>query len=221
VDFNELFLNLLSGDTIVIINGVSHGMAIGTKGWTDRGIEEPRSESVVRGPRDGFTETLRTNTALLRRRIRDPNFWIETRRLGRRTKTDVSIAYIKGVASDRVVQEVHRRLDSIDIDAVLESGYIEEFVQDAPYSLFPTIYNTERPDKVVSAILEGRVAILVDGTPFVLLVPVVFIQFFQASEDYYHRFDISTLIRLLRFMCFFLLCWYLLFMLQLQPFIRK
>ncbi|TDT61312.1 spore germination protein [Fonticella tunisiensis] len=204
VDFNELFLHLLSGDTIVIINGVSRGMAIGTKGWTDRGIEEPGSESVVRGPRDGFTETLRTNTALLRRRIRDPNFWIETRRLGRRTKTDVSIAYIKGVASDRVVQEVHRRLDSIDIDAVLESGYIEEFVQDAPYSLFPTIYNTERPDKVVSAILEGRVAILVDGTPFVLLVPVVFIQFFQASEDYYHRFDISTLIRLLRFMCFFL-----------------
>jgi spore germination protein KA len=203
-DFEELFLTLLSGDTILLIDGVSQALAIDSKGWVDRGIEEPNSETVVRGPKDGFTETLRTNTALLRRKIRDPNLWIEALTIGRRTKTDVAIAYIKGIASDEVIQEVQKRLKNINVDAVLESGFIEELIQDAPYSPFPTVQNTERPDKVAAGLLEGRVAIITDGTPFVLIVPIVFTQFFQASEDYYNRFDVSSFIRILRFLCFFL-----------------
>ncbi|WP_226529456.1 spore germination protein [Metabacillus niabensis] len=204
VHFETLFFHFLSGDTILLMDGFPKCLAIGSRGWTDRGVQEPSSQTVVRGPKDGFSETLRTNTALIRRRIKDPNLWLETKQLGKKTKTDVAIMYLKGVATDKVVKEVHTRLDKIKIDAILESGYIEELIQDSTFTPFPTVFNTERPDTVAAAILEGRVAILVDGTPFVLVVPALLINFFQASEDYYQRADIATLIRLLRYLSFFL-----------------
>ncbi|WZL73329.1 spore germination protein [Clostridiaceae bacterium 35-E11] len=202
--FEELFIHLLSGDTIILIDGYNQGFVVSSKGWEERSITEPTSQTVVRGPKDGFSETLRTNTALIRRRIKDTHLWIETKQVGRKTKTDVAIAYIKSVANDKIVEEVRRRLDRIDIDGILESGYIEELIQDETYTPFPTIYNTERPDAVAAGLLEGRVAILVDGTPFVLLVPALFNQFFQSPEDYYQRFDIGTLLRLLRYAAFFI-----------------
>lgn len=203
-DFEKLFIHLLSGDTIILIDGYCEGFAVSSRGWADRGVTAPDSETVVRGPKDGFSETLRTNTSLIRRRIRDTNLWIETKQIGRRTKTDVAIAYIKGIANDKLVNEVHKRLNRIDIDGILESGYIEELIQDGVYTPFPTVYNTERPDAVAAGLLEGRIAIIVDGTPFVLLVPALFVHFLQAPEDYYQRFDISTLIRLLRYLSFFI-----------------
>lgn len=201
---DNLFTDLLSGETIILIDGFNQCLSITSKKWIDRGVQEPSSQTVVRGPKDGFTETLRTNTALIRRRIRDPNLWIETKQIGRRTKTDVAVAYIKGIANDKIIQELYTRLDKIDIDGILESGYIEELIQDEGFTVFPTVYNTERPDVVAAGLLSGRIAIIVDGTPFVLLIPVLFVQFFQASEDYYNRADISTLIRILRFICFML-----------------
>jgi spore germination protein KA len=203
-DFQKLFLQLLSGDSILFIDGCSKALSISLRHWADRGVQEPSSQTVVRGPKDGFTETLRKNTALIRRRIKDPNLWIETQQIGTKTQTDVAIMYLKGVANDKTVAEVHSRLDRINIDAILESGYIEELIQDESYSPFPTVYNTERPDAVAGAILEGRIAILVDGTPFVLVVPALFVHFLQASEDYYQRADIATLVRLLRYLSFFL-----------------
>ncbi|MFZ5989883.1 MAG: spore germination protein [Bacillota bacterium] len=202
-DFGDLYNHLLSGDTIILIDGYTRGYVLGSKKWEDRGVQEPNSQTVVRGPRDSFTETLGTNTSLLRRRIKDTNLWIETKQIGRITKTDVAIAYIKGIANDKIIQEVRERLNKIDIDGILESGYIEELIEDKAYTPFPTIYNTERPDAAAAGLLEGRVAILVDGTPFVLLVPALFVQFFQTPEDYYQRFDISTMIRVLRYFCFF------------------
>nr|WP_263327768.1 spore germination protein [Neobacillus sp. Marseille-Q6967] len=203
-DFQNLFLKLLSGDSILLLDGCSKAISISLRHWADRGVSEPSSQTVVRGPKDGFTETLRKNTALVRRRIKDPNLWIETHQIGTKTQTDVSIMYLKGVANDKTIAEVQRRLNQISIDAILESGYIEELIQDEAYSPFPTVYNTERPDAVAAAILEGRIAILVDGTPFVLVVPALFVHFLQASEDYYQRADIATLIRLLRYLSFFL-----------------
>ncbi|MDR7077128.1 spore germination protein KA [Neobacillus niacini] len=203
-DFQKLFLNLLSGDSILFIDGCSQAISISLRYWADRGVEEPSSQTVVRGPKDGFTETLRKNTALVRRRIKDPNLWIDTQQIGTKTQTDVAIMYLKGVANDKTVAEVQSRLNQISIDAILESGYIEELIQDETYSPFPTVYNTERPDAVAGAILEGRIAIFVDGTPFVLVVPALFVHFLQASEDYYQRADIATLIRLLRYFSFFL-----------------
>lgn len=203
-DFKDLFTHLLSGDTIVLIDGYCEGFIVSSRGWADRGVPTPDSETVVRGPKDGFTETLRTNTALIRRRIKDTNLRIETKRIGRRTKTDVAIAYIRDIASEKIVKEVRKRLNRIDIDGILESGYIEELIQDGVYTPFPTVYNSERPDAISAGLLEGRIAILVDGTPFVLLVPALFVHFLQAPEDYYQRFDISSLIRILRYISFFI-----------------
>jgi len=203
VDFQHLYISLLSGDTVILVDGCAVGLRIGTRGWEDRGVEEASVQTVVRGPREAFSENIRTNTALIRRRIKDPNLWLETKYIGRVTQTEVSLMYIKGIVNDKVVEEVHRRLDRIDIDGILESGYIEELIQDETFTPFPTMFNTERPDTVAANLLEGRVAILVDGTPVVLLVPIVFTQFFQASEDYYHRSDFGAL-RLLRMISFFI-----------------
>ena len=202
--FQKLLFHLLSGDTILLIDGFHKGFALGFRKWADRGVQEPSSQTVVRGPKDGFTETLRTNTSLLRRKIKDPNLWIETKQIGKKTQTDVSIVYLKGVANDKTVKEVKDRLDRIKIDGILESGYIEELIQDDTYTPFPTVFNTERPDVAAAALLEGRIAILVDGTPFVLIVPALFVHFFQSSEDYYQRADVATLIRALRYFAFFL-----------------
>jgi spore germination protein KA len=202
-DYDELFNTLLSGHAILLLDGCSQGFSIGLTAWEDRGVTEPSAQTVIRGPREGFSETLRTNTALIRRKIKDQHLWLENKQIGRRTKTAVSIMYIKGVANDKIVQEVHARLDRIDIDGILESGNIEELIQDEPYSPWPTVYNTERPDVAAAGLLEGRIAILVDGTPFVLLVPALFVQYFQAAEDYYHRSDFG-LIRMLRYLSFFI-----------------
>ncbi|WFD09642.1 spore germination protein [Tepidibacter hydrothermalis] len=204
IDFEDLFAYLLSGDTIILLDGYTQGFVVDSRGWEDRGITEPNSQTVVRGPRDSFSETLQTNTALLRRRIKDTNLWIETKPIGRKTKTDVAVAYIKGTADDEIIEEIRNRLNQIDIDGILESAYIEELIQDEKYTPFPTVYSTERPDAVAAGLLEGRIAILVDNTPFVLLVPALFVHFMQSPEDYYQRFDISTLIRLLRYISFFI-----------------
>ncbi|MFN0223032.1 MULTISPECIES: spore germination protein [Paenibacillus] len=193
----------LCGDTVLLVHGYAAGLVLGTKQWKDRGVEEPSAQTVVRGPRDGFTETLRTNTALVRRRIKSPDLRMEARTIGRVTQTDVALLYIQGIVNESVLGEVRNRLERIDIDAILESGYIEELIQDSTWSPFPTIYNTERPDALAAGILEGRVAILIDGTPFALLVPALFSQFFQSSEDYYQRADFATLLRILRYLCFF------------------
>lgn len=203
-DFENLFTALLSGNVILLFDGYCDGFLLSLKGWDARSISEPATETIIRGPRDSFTETLRTNTALIRRRIRDTRLRVEQRMIGRSTKTDVAIMYIEGIANASVVEEVRTRLDRIDLDSILESSYIEEEIQDRTLTPFPTIYNTERPDVVCANLLEGRVAIVVDGTPFVLTVPAIFVEFFQSADDYYQRADISTLLRLLRLICFFI-----------------
>ncbi|MFC3040730.1 spore germination protein [Virgibacillus xinjiangensis] len=203
-DYKYLFDFLLAGDSVILLDGYAKALCIGSKGYEKRGVEESTSTTVIRGPKESFTETLRVNTSLIRRRIKDPNLWIENKVIGKQSHTDVSICYVNGIVNEDIVREVKKRLNDIDVDAILESGFIEEYIQDETYSPFPTIYNTERPDGVAAGLLEGRVAILVDGTPFALLVPALFIQFFQSSEDYYQRSDIGTFLRILRFVCFFL-----------------
>ncbi|WP_374702833.1 spore germination protein [Bacillus sp. UMB0893] len=202
-EFSSLLTSLLSGDVILLVDGYAQGFVIGMRGGKDRGVMESTTETVVRGPKEGFTENLRTNTALIRRKIKTPHLWLETKKIGRETITDVAIMYIDGIVNDDVIEEVRRRLDRIEIDGILESGYIEELIQDEVYSPFPTVYNSERPDVIAAELLEGKVAILVDGTPIVLVVPALFVSFIQAAEDYYQRADISSLIRLLRFFSLF------------------
>nr|WP_245855997.1 spore germination protein [Paenibacillus rigui] len=200
-DMDSVYHAILSGDTVVLVEGVARAIAAGTKHWKDRGVTEPSTQTVIRGPREGFSETLRTNTMLIRRKIKNPGLWLETMQIGVVTQTDVSIMYIDGIVNPKVVAEVRQRLNKINIDAILESAYVEEWVQDSTATPFPTVYNTERPDVVAAGLLEGRVAILVDGTPFVLLVPALFTNFVQTAEDYYQRADISSLLRMLRYVC--------------------
>ena len=201
-DFNMLYAALLSGETILLVEGHTQGITISTKHWEERGVTEPSSQTVIRGPREGFSENVRINTALVRRKINDPNLWVETKIIGKRTKTNVSFMYINGIVNEKLVKEVHERLDRINIDGIFESGNIEELIEDSTYSPFPTVINTERPDAVAAALLDGRIAILVDGTPFVLIVPSLFIQFFQSPEDYYQRAYIASLVRFLRFVAY-------------------
>lgn len=193
---------ILRGETLFFIDGSKEALEISSRGWDTRAVDEPTTEQVVRGPRDGFTENIRTNTALVRRRIPDPLLRIEGMKIGTKSRTDINIAYLKGTVKEDVLREVKSRLKKIKIDAILESGYIEEFIQDAPLSPFPTIESTERPDKVASAILEGRVAIFIDNTPFVLIVPSYFWQYLQASDDYYSRFYTGSFYRIIRYIAF-------------------
>ncbi|KGG81249.1 hypothetical protein Y919_01730 [Caloranaerobacter azorensis H53214] len=202
-DFKQTVEKILSGDTVIYIDGKNVAFKADTKGWETRGVEEPETEAVVRGPREGFTETLRTNTALLRRKIRNPKLKFEMIKLGEQTNTDVCICYIKGIANPDIIETVKRRLKRIKIDAILESGYIEEFIEDEPFSLFPTVGNSEKPDVVAAKLLEGRIAILCDGTPFALTVPYLLIETIQASEDYYSRPYFASLARFARMLAFF------------------
>lgn len=194
---------LITGNTIFFLDGIDSALIIGSQSWKDRAVSEPITENVVRGPRDGFTETIDTNTALIRRRIKSPDLRIDAFKLGTQTKTTVLLVYIDGIARGEVVNEVKNRLQRINIDGVLESGYIEELIEDNPFSPFPQIEHSERPDKVSAALLEGRIALLVDNTPFVLMVPTVFMHFIQSAEDYYERFPVGSLTRVVRLTAYF------------------
>lgn len=198
-NFTSLYYAILNGETVILLDGFAEGIVTSTKSAKDRAVTEPSTESVIRGPRESFTETLRTNTALIRRKIKSPNLWIKSRVIGEVTQTDVAVMYINGIASDKIVAEVLARLDRINIDGILESGYIEDFIQDSKNTMFPTVYNSERPDVIAGELLDGKIAILVDGTPFVLVVPALFTSFLQSAEDYYQHWMISSLIRILRF----------------------
>jgi spore germination protein KA len=159
---------------------------------------------VVRGPREAFVENLRTNTSMLRRKIKNPDLKIETMKLGQVTRTDVCLVYIKGIVNDKLVDEVKRRLQDIEIDSVMSSGYLEDMIQDNPWSPFPQVNYTEKPDRLAARLLEGRVGIMVDGTPIVLTVPTVFMEFLHSAEDYYERSQIGTAVRIIRFFSMFM-----------------
>ncbi|WP_319005464.1 spore germination protein [Metabacillus litoralis] len=201
---DDMSLAILSGDTALMIDGEQDVLIIGTKGWESRSIEEPTTEALVRGPRDGFTENIGTNLVHLRRRIRDPNLRFEQFKVGRRSKKSLVLSYIDGIVHPQIVKEVRRRVNSIDLDDVPESGYVEQWIEDDFLSPFPQLQNTERPDKVSAGLMQGKVAIFLDGTPFVLLAPLTFAETLQSPEDYYERWYIGSLIRALRYFCAFI-----------------
>ncbi len=204
-DWNDIMLAVLSGDTAILIEGYTLAIICETRGGETRSVEESSSQMVVRGPKDGFVEAVGTNVSLIRRRIKSSRLRLEFMKLGTETKTHVAMMYLKEIASEDLVEEVRERLNRIANDEVLESGYLEELIQDKTFTPFPTIYNTERPDVAAGNLLEGRVVVIVDGTPFVLILPAVFTQFFQSAEDYAQRFDIAILMRIVRYVSFIVL----------------
>lgn len=189
---------VLSGETMLFIDNYPGALIVATRSWPNRGVSEPSSETVIRGPREGFTETIRFNTALLRRRIRDVGLKIEALQCGRRSKTDIALVYIDDIVNTDVLKELKSRIDRIDIDAILDSGYIEQFIEDNEKTPFPQVQSTERPDVVTAALYEGRIGIMVDGSPFVLIVPAVLVDFFQAPDDYYSSWITGSVVRGLR-----------------------
>ena len=197
-DLDEAIDAVLIGDSILLFDQWDKILILDAKGWPMRSVGEPEMEMVIRGPGDGFNETLRVNTALVRRRIRDPKFKIKQMQIGKRSKTDIAVLYIEGITNKEILKMVKERLDQIQIDAVLGSSYIEQLIEDEWRSPFPQIQNTQRPDVVAAALYEGRVAIIIDNTPYALIAPATVATFIQSPEDHYERFFIASAIRILR-----------------------
>jgi spore germination protein KA len=189
---------ILEGKTVVAIEGMDEAFLIGSRSVEKRAVEQPQTEQVIQGPREGFIEPLSTNLGLLRYRLPTPDFRVNITKIGTKTKSLVAVCYLEGVVNPELVKEVNKRLSAIDIDGILDAGYLEQFIEDNHFSPFPQIMNTERPDKTVANILEGRVAILVDGSPFALIVPVVFSSFYQSIEDYTSRYLQGSFVRMAR-----------------------
>lgn len=203
-EWRQVVRGLLAGDTIFLVDGQAAALLLSTKGWEKRAIQEPEAEQIIQGPHEGFTENLRTNTALLRRKISTAGLHFEEMKLGRQTQTTIALAYVKGIVNEKLVNEVRSRLKRIKTDFILDANYVHEFITDAPFSLFPTVAFTERPDVVAAKLLEGRVAIFVDGTPLVNTVPVLLVEYFQSPDDYNFPYYYATMIRWFRYLSFFL-----------------
>lgn len=198
-NLSSLVQTIFDGITILMFDGLDDVLAIDIHGGKSRNIDVPPAEQTMRGSREGFIERVDVNIALIRRRLRDPNLVVEKTLVGRRTRTEVAILYIDDIADPQIVQKVKDRINQMDIDGIVASGYVEQFIEDDPSSLFPQVYSSERPDKLVPYLLEGRVVIIVDNTPLALAVPALFVQFLQAPEDYYERTLFSSYIRLMRY----------------------
>ena len=197
-DIPAAVTEVTNGNVAVFYENSEKAIIIDFKQWDKRSVESPDSESVTRGPKEGFTENIRTNTALIRRKIRNPGLIFENLTLGRQTNTLVSIVYMNGIVNPDVLKEVRQRLSKIDTDAILESGYLEQYIDYNTFSPVSGIGLTQKPDIVAAKILEGRVAVLCDGTPHVLTIPELFLENLHSSEDYYNRTLQATLIRILR-----------------------
>lgn len=204
MDLGEIADKLNYGSIALFLDGINYSYTINLNKWEKRTIAEPEAEAVVRGPKEGFIEDISVNKVMLRRKIRNNNLVFEDQILGEQTKTKISIAYIHGIVNKDVLSEVKSRICKIDIDGVLESGYIQQLIEDNPASLISTISDTQKPDVVAGKLLEGRVAVFCDGTPHVLTIPKFFVEDIQTSEDYYTRTYYANFLRSLRVLSLFL-----------------
>lgn len=202
--YNQIVDNINYGSTAVFIDGSPQCIMVETKGWDKRSIGKPENEQVIRGPHEAFNETLRSNTGLIRKAIRNNNLITEFVKAGSRNKTDVALMYLKDVANPGIIREVKRRLESIKTDYLGETGILEQFIEDHPLMASPQIMSTERPDRVASFIIEGKVAIIMDNNPNVLIVPTTFFTLIHSAEDYYLRMPYGNLVRFLRLISIFI-----------------
>ncbi|MDR0857741.1 MAG: spore germination protein [Oscillospiraceae bacterium] len=195
---------IMNGDTALFVDGYATAVFVNTKGFPGRSVEEPQTETVIRGPREGFTENFRVNTALIRKKLKTTHLRMESVTVGKRTNTLICLCWLDDVAQNSLIEEVRKRLKTIDVDAILSDGYVEEYIEDAPRSIFQTIGYTEKPDVAASKLLDGRCALIVDGSSFVLTMPMLFAENFHSPEDYSIRPYFATFLRILRTAAFFL-----------------
>lgn len=199
---DEVIFALNSGDVALFAGDESRAMIISAKGYIKRSNTEPEGEGVSIGSHEGFVEPLIHNLSMLRRRLKTDKLKFEAYEFGSTVKANACICYIEGVASPKVINELYRRLEKIKHHDTLTANAISERIQNSPFSVFKTTAKTERPDIVAAKLLEGRVALLLDGTAAVITLPTVFLEFFQTGDDYYVNFWYSSLNRLLRIICF-------------------
>jgi len=197
-DFSEIVGDVNFGGCGIFIDGIDVAFTADIKGWKGRGIDRPNTEMVIRGPQEGFNESLRTNTGLIRKILKDAALVVENIAVGKRSRTPCALMYIKDIANDSLVDEVRRRLNGVDIDYLIDSGELEQLIEDNSFLAVPQIMATERPDRVAAMLTEGKVAVIVQGSPFALVMPATHIDLFHSSEDSYIRFPYANLVRIIR-----------------------
>ena len=197
---DEITQAILSGDVVLLVDGYTKALIISLKSFPSRGVSEVQSEVTLKGAKDSFTESVAVNKALIRRRIRDTKLKMESLKVGVRSRTDITLAYITDIAHEDIISELKERINAFVIDGIFDIGMLEQLIEHAWYSPFPQYQSTERPDKAASALLEGRIVILVDNSPMALILPVTLNSFFQASDDYYSRWEVVSFIRILRYL---------------------
>lgn len=203
--FELLLTFITSGFAVIAVDGAAAMIAVGAQGYAFRGVAEPESEVVQRGAREGFTEPLRVNMSLIRRRLKSPDLVFEQMTAGEKSRTQLMLCYLRSAASPLLVEQVRRRLAACDLETVLAAGYLSEYLEDPHTSrLFSGVGLSERPDTVCGKLTEGRVAIIVDGTPAVMLVPHLFVEEFQGVDDYSNRTYYASFIRVMKYISFFI-----------------
>ena len=195
---------MLTGDALVFLEGYNKALKIPDKGYPGRGVYETESEKVIRGSNEGFSESVKINTALIRKRLRSPHVKVRESFAGRRTNTNVDLVYMKDLIHPEILEEIERRLQEFEIDGALDSGIIEQLTERRKYSPFPQFQTTQRPDRAAMAILEGRIVLLSDNSPVALILPTTYNTFIQTSDDYYSRWEIASFTRVLRYVASFL-----------------
>jgi spore germination protein KA len=189
---------LLAGDTVIFFEGEQVALDVETKSPPGRSVTTPQTERVVQGPQDAFVEAWRVNVALVRRRLKDPRVVTEILTVGQVSRNYVGVVYIDGIVSPKLVAEVKRRIEAVNVDVVNGAGVLEQYIEDSPTSLLPGALTTERPDRTAAYLSEGYVAVFVDNSPFALICPVTFWGLLQTSEDYYLRYPFGALLRYIR-----------------------
>lgn len=203
-NIGDLTLKMQSGFAIILVEGCARGIAVGIQGYAARGVDEPSGELNVRGSREGFVEVIRKNMALIRRRIKSPTLVFEMLVIGERSNTDICLCYLSDKVSPKLLEDVKKRLKSVKLNTILESGYLQPFFEGKGGWFFSECGTCERPDSFAAKLYEGRVGILVDGTPFALTVPYLFIENFQTLDDYTQKPFYAAFIRLVRLAAYFI-----------------
>ncbi len=203
-DFDTLFTAMMSGFVIILIEGEQIAFALAAHGFQFRSISEPTNEANELGPKEAFTEPLRINLSMVRRRIKSPKLRFELMSVGAQSKTDLCLIYLSDRASPKLIKEVRKKLKKINLDVILDSSYVRPYLENHPFSLFSSVGNTERPDVLCGKINEGRIAVLVDGSPYALVVPFLFSENFKSFDDYARRPYFSTFVRILKYISFYI-----------------
>lgn len=194
---------LLTGEAILFVDGFDKAVKIPDDGYPNMGISETDSEKVVRGSNEGFSNSVKQNAALIRRRIRSPKVKVKQLKEGIRSNTNIYLVYMEDLVYPGVLKEIERRMDGFEIDGVPDSGIIEQLAEEKWYSPFPQFQTTQRPDRAAMSVLEGRVILISDNSPVALMLPTDYNSFIRTSDDYYSRWEIASFARLLRYVASF------------------